>query len=205
LLFTYPTTDQKLLIPEVLIHGTTNIGVRLIRKNGIQSRGFNMFGKQKPPSSLDFGEGFYTTYNNQICRQQAVALAATRAAGYPTASPNIITISVHPDINQDSTLKCVYFDGGRNIDGLEWANFIVHHRVLKDKLKCISDICNGHPDIMIGPVADGNAISSYAMNVYNGKMSLEDFYESITQANWFPDYKQIVFGAGGIKFLRPVL
>lgn len=204
-LFTYPTADQKLMIPEVLIHGTTNIGVRFIRKHGVQPRGFNMFGKQKPPSSLDFGEGFYTTYNNQICRHQATLLATTRAAGYPTVVPNVITINVHSDINSDRTLKCVYFDGARNIDGLEWANFVAHHRVLKDKSKCTSDICNGHPDIIIGPVADGNAISAFAIDVYNGEMSLEDFYDEITQAAWFPDYKQVVFGAGAIKYLRPVL
>lgn len=205
MLFSYPITDQKLIIPEIVIHGTTNIGVKLIRQHGIQSRGFNIFGKPKPPSSLDFGEGFYCTYNNDLCRKQVTALAKTRAAGFPTAVPRVIVIKVHPDINYDSSLKCIYFDGDKSIDGLEWANFVVHHRVLKDKLKCTTDICDGHPDIMIGPVADGNAISSYAMDVFNGEMSLEDFYNEIIQATWFPEYKQIVFGERAIKYLEPVL
>lgn len=170
MLFTYPTTNQKFLIPEIVLHGTTNVGVQLIREHGIQSRGFNIFGKQKPPSSLDFGEGFYATYNNQVCRQQVTELAATRADGYPNAVPRVININVHPDINQDSTLKCVYFDGDKNIDGLEWANFIVHHRVLKDKLKCISTVCNGHPDIIIGPVADGKAISTSGFMKYTFRL-----------------------------------
>jgi len=36
-------------------------------------------------------------------------------------------------------------------------------------------------------------------------MSLEDFYDEITQAKWFPAYKQIVFGERAIKYLEPVL
>jgi len=205
LLFSYPTSDQKLLIPEIVIHGTTNIGVELIKKYGILPRGFNRFGKPKRPSSLDFGEGFYCTYNNNLCLEQAQLLSITRASMYPDAMPCVIAIRVHPDINQDSSLKCVYYDGDKNTDGLEWASFIVHHRVLKDKSRCTTEICNGHPDIMIGPVADGKAISAYANNVYNGQMSIEDFYNEITQAKWFPDYKQIVFGERAIKYLTPVL
>lgn len=205
LLFSYPTTNQKLIIPETVIHGTTSIGVKLIRQHGIRARGFKKNGKPKPPSSLDFGEGFYCTYNDDLCKQQVTALAKTRAAGFPTASPCVIDVKVHPDINCDSSLKCVYFDGDKSTDGLEWANFVVHHRVLKDKLKCTTDICDGHPDIMIGPVADGHAISTYAIDVFNGEMGIEDFYDEITQATWFPDYKQIVFGERAIKYLEPVL
>lgn len=205
LLFTYPTTDQKLIIPEIVIHGTTNIGAELIKKHGILSRGFNLFGKPKRPSSLDFGEGFYCTYNNKICREQVALLSKTRASNIPRAVPIVLTIKVHPDVNQDSTLKCVYFDGDKYTDGLEWAKFVVHHRVLKDKSKCTTDICNKHPDIMIGPVADGTAISAYAIDVFNGKMALEEFYNEITLAKWFPNYKQIVFGERAIKYLTPVL
>lgn len=205
MLFSYPTTDQKLLIPEIVIHGTTNVGVELIKQHGILSRGFNLFGKPKRPSSLDFGEGFYCTYNNKICREQVYLLSKTRASNFPGVVPCVISIRVHPDINYDNSLKCIYFDGDRATDGLEWASFIVHHRVLKDKSHCITDVCNGHPDIMIGPVADGKAISAYAIDVYNGKMSLEDFYDEVTQAKWFPDYKQIVFGERAIKYLTPVL
>jgi hypothetical protein len=133
LLFSYPTTDQKLLIPEIVIHGTTNVGVELIKKHGILSRGFNLFGKPKRPSSLDFGEGFYCTYNNNICRDQVYLLSKTRASNFPGVVPCVISIRVHPDINQDSSLKCVYYDGDKNTDGLEWASFVVHHRVLKLK------------------------------------------------------------------------
>lgn len=205
LFYSYPTANEKLLIPEVLLHGTTNIGVQWIRKFGIQSRGFTSWGKQKSPSSLDFGEGFYTSYNNKICRQQVEALAHTRASGYPAAVPRVIHIHVHPDIHQDGALKCLYFDGRKHLDGLQWADFVVHHRVLKDSVNCVATPCNGHPDIMMGPVADGNAISIYANDVFNGEMDLEKFYDIITQARWFPDYRQVVFGPRAIKYLRPVL
>jgi len=193
-----------LLIPEYVIHGTTNIGVEQIKKHGILSRGFNVFGEPKGPSSLDFGEGFYCTFDNGICRAQAVLLSITRASMH-RAKPCVISIRVNPDINQDSSLKCVYFDGDKNTDGLEWARFVVHHRVLKDKSECTTDICNGHPDLVIGPVADGRAVTAYAFDVFNGLMSLEDFYDEITQAKWFPAYKQIVFGERAIKYLEPVL
>lgn len=194
-----------MLIPETIIHGTTNIGVKQIKQYGIQSRGFNLFGKSKLSSSLDFGEGFYCTYNNIVCREQALQLARTRASIVPTATPRLIEINIDLNINQDRSLKGVYFDGNKQKDGLEWANFIVHHRVLKNLSECTRHICNGHPDIMIGPVADGNAITAYAIDVYNGKMKLEDFYHEITQATWFPNYKQIVFGKRAIKYLKPVL
>lgn len=205
LLYSYPTKDKKRLIPKTVIHGTTNLGVEKIKEHGILSRGFTLLGMRKKPSSLDFGEGFYCTYQNEICYKQAHLLSITRASRFPGAEPRVIAIHVRPDINQDQFLKCVYFDGNKDGDGLKWAHFVAHHRVHKDKSKCVNDICNGHPDIMIGPVADGKAISAYAHDVYQGRMSLEDFYDEITQAEWFPDYKQIVFGEGAIKYLEPVL
>lgn len=94
-----------------------------------------------------------------------------------------------------------FFKGDISTYGLEWARFIVHHRVLKDKVNCTNEVCNGHPDIMIGPVADGHAISAYAEDVYRGEMSIEAFYDEITKAKWFPDYKQVVFGDKAIKYL----
>ncbi|WNR44234.1 hypothetical protein [Paenibacillus roseipurpureus] len=87
-------------------------------------------------------------------------------------------IIVNQAINNDSSLKCVWFDGSWDIDGKEWAEFIVHHRLEKDSLYCTNSYCNGHPDIMIGPVADGNAISLNAEKVRDGKISIKEFYDN---------------------------
>lgn len=61
---------SNLNIPKRLIHGTVTSGAFLIHKHGIQARGFSPLGKQRPAQSLDFGEGFYCSYDNKICRQQ---------------------------------------------------------------------------------------------------------------------------------------
>jgi Protein of unknown function (DUF3990) len=203
--FIYPNNHNH--IPDHLIHGTTTIGINSIIEHGIQSRGFNVFGKQNPPSSLDFGEGFYCTYDNPVCKKQAYIRAKTKAESFliPEVKPVVIEISVDRRINQDRSLKCIYFDGSLTKDGLEWAEFIVFHRVNKDKKLCIKHPCNGHPDIIIGPVADGNAITKYAHDAYNGKITLEEFYKIVTKASWFPKYKQIVFNDKALKYLKPVL
>ena len=82
MLYQYPTQQQRLIIPDVLLHATTAKGVELISEFGIQERGYNFLRKQNPPMSLDFGEGFYCTYNNQLCNQQVSLLAQTRAKSY---------------------------------------------------------------------------------------------------------------------------
>lgn len=134
-----------------------------------------MDGDKLEAISLDFGEGFYCTKDNIICKRQALSRARTKAESLHTseaAFPVIMNINVKTAINTDSSLKCVYFDGSWAVDGKEWAEFIVHHRIEKDSLYCTNSYCNGHPDIMIGPVADGNAISLNAEKVRNGKISI---------------------------------
>ncbi|WP_407269659.1 DUF3990 domain-containing protein [Radiobacillus sp. PE A8.2] len=198
--YTYPTSDVNLKIPNVVIHGTTNIGAKLIKNHGILERGFNPLGYQKKPSSLDFGEGFYCTYNNiATCVQQVNKLSETRAKNY-SAKPVILNIEVDQLINSDTSLRCVYFDGKN--DGLDWAKFIVHHRVNKDKRYCFKEPCEKHPDIMIGPVADRKYITALAHGV-KSHSELIYFYKEIKKAPWFPQYKQIVFSGRVLKYLRP--
>lgn len=207
MIFTLPNNDSKLQIPSTLIHGTTTLGVLSIYNKGIQSRGYNISGVQNPPASLDFGEGFYCSLDNDICRKQVHLRAQTKATSFeiPGVEAKVIEIHISPKINKDSTLKCIYFDGDIKKDGLEWAEFIAFHRVFKDKNLCTVKPCIDHPDIIFGPVADGNAISKYAHDAYNNRISIEDFYSIITKSEWFPNYKQYVFHNNAIKYLQPVL
>ena len=190
-----------------LIHGTTSWGVLSISEKGIKSRGFSPLGIQNPPASLDFGEGFYCSLDNPVCRRQVEARAKTKAEGYENASvsPVILEVLVDKQINKDTSLNCLYFDGDLEVDGLKWAEYIAFHRVNKSKNKCTTSPCNGHPDIVIGPVADGLAISKYAHDVMNGSLPLEEFYNIITKSSWFPGNKQYVFSDKAIKYLAPVL
>lgn len=198
--YSYPTNDKKLFIPEKVLHGTTSIGKNLILKHGILERGFNTLGRQKKPASLDFGEGFYTTYyDDSICREQVWKLANTRAKMYQS-QPLLLTVEVNREINFDSKLKCVFFDGID--DGLDWANYIVHHRTKKDKNLCNISPCDGHPDIIIGPVADGSDVTALAHQVAQNQLKLEDFYSHISKATWFPKYRQIVFSGKALKYLK---
>lgn len=91
------------------------------------------------------------------------------------------------------------------MDGIKWAEYIAFHRVNKDKQYCIQYPCDGHPDIIIGPVADGKAITAYAHKAYNNIISYEAFYNLITRSKWFLHYKQIVFYSRSLKYLTPVL
>lgn len=131
-------------------------------------------------------------------------LLANDRADFYKSKPVIVNVSVNPLINQDSSLKCVYFDGRLEVDGLNWAEYIVHHRVYKETKYCNSKPCNGHPDIVIGPVADGKVITANAIRVIKGELSSSDFYQNLAEASWFPHYKQIVFGQNAIKYLNPL-
>lgn len=205
--FQYPTSNKNFEIPKKLIHGTTSKGVLSILRSKIQERGYNALGIQNPPSSRDFGDGFYCSLDNSICQNQVFIRAKSKADSFEDelVSPVIIGIQVNQQINKDSDLRCLYFDGRLEVDGLQWAEYIAFHRVMKDKKFCINDPCVGHPDIIIGPVADGNAITTYSHQAYNGDISIDKFYSVITQSNWFPDYKQYVFSQRAIKYLNPVL
>ena len=203
MLFSYPNDDSRFNIPGKIIHGTTELGFASIMRHNIQTRGYDILGIPTPPKSLDFGEGFYCTYNNSLCRKQARILASTRAKIF-NSKPIVISITVDSNINRDSTLKCLFFDGNINIDGLEWAEFVVFHRVNKEISRCSREPCNGHPDIIIGPVADGSAVTFYAYKVFKGDMTLLEFYYHVTKARWFPNYKQVVFGSKAIKYLSLV-
>lgn len=134
---------------------------------------------------------FYCSYDNRVCRRQVEARAKTKADGFKLSNirPVVIDIHVNPKINQDTSLNCVYFEGNINKDGLEWAEFIVFHRVMKDKKNCTTSPYHNHPDIIIGPIADGNAITSYANDVHIGIVPIKDFYNEVTKSNWFPDYR----------------
>lgn len=205
--YQFPIDDNKLNVPDKLIHGTTTTGIMSILQHNIQARGYNALGIQNPAISRDFGEGFYCSLDNDVCRSQVERRAQTKAESFnaDNISPVVLDIRINRQINNDSSLKCVYFDGRLEVDGLEWAEYVAFHRVKKDKVHCVTDICSGHPDVIIGPVADGNSISNYAHSAYNGNMSLKDFYEIITQSHWFPDYKQYVFNGKAINYLEPVL
>ncbi|OXS58129.1 uncharacterized protein DUF3990 [Bacillus sp. V-88] len=206
-IYHFPLEDSKYKIPKKLIHGTTSFGLLAISDKGIKSRGYSPLGIQNPPSSLDFGEGFYCSLDNQVCRRQVETRAKTKAESFNIdgISPIIIEVLVDKEIHTDQSLKCVYFDGRLEVDGLEWAEYIAFHRVKKDKKLCTIHPCENHPDIIIGPVADGKSVSKYAHDVYKGLLSIEEYYSIITKSSWFPEYKQYVFSDHAIKYLSPVL
>lgn len=197
MLFSYPSDEERFKIPKRIIHGTTTISLSSFLANGILAGGVDFNGIPRPPRSLDFGEGFYCSYDENICRKQVEELAKTRASGYDDCQPYILDIKVDQQINSDSSLKCVFFDG---IDRLDFARYVVHHRSL---LTCNVEPCNIHPDIIIGPVADGK-VSVNANRVLSGKISIEEFIDEISKAEWFPEYRQIVFGPRTVKYLKIV-
>ena len=193
--YCYPTDDERLHIPKRIIHGTTSLSLPSFIANGIQAGGVDFGGVPRLPRSLDFGEGFYCSYDEAICRAQVEELAKTRAGGYENCQPLILDIRVDQTINFDQSLKCLFFD---ETHGLDLARYIVHHRAL---LTCNVDPCRIHPDIIIGPVADGK-VSLHAYKVISREITIEEFFDNISKADWFPAYRQIVFGPRAVKYLK---
>jgi hypothetical protein len=189
-------------LPKYLIHGTTRIGENHIKKYGIRTRGFLFDGVTAPKKALDFGEGFYCTFNNPLCREKVTRLAVTRAMAQ-NSTPRILTLEVNDEIYKDRNLNWKTFEGN-SIDLKDWTQFVAHHRGYNGEEECTKEPCLTHPDVIIGPVADGTLINVQAQKLIRNEMTLDDFIASIIKAEWFPNYRQVVFGENAIKYLSLV-
>jgi len=92
--------------------------------------------------TLDFGEGFYTTENENQAREFAVKVCQRRS---PTLCPIVNCYDFHEDFEKYSVLK---FDAPNE----KWLNFVVERR------KGI-DLQNKY-DLIIGPVANDDVFGT---------------------------------------------
>jgi len=92
--------------------------------------------------TLDFGEGFYTTENENQARDFAVKVCARRS---PTLEPIVNCYEFSEDLNKFSVLK---FDAPNE----KWLDFVVERR------KGIA--LNKKYDLIIGPVANDDVFGT---------------------------------------------
>lgn len=92
--------------------------------------------------TLDFGEGFYTTENEEQAKNFAVKVSARRN---PMLYPVVNCYEFNRDINNFSILKF-------NAPNEEWLDFVVERR------KGIA--LNGKYDLIIGPVANDDVFGT---------------------------------------------
>ena len=121
--------------------------------------------------TLDFGEGFYTTENENQARDFAVKVCERRS---PTTYPVVNCYEFNEDFNKFSVLK---FDAPDE----KWLDFVVERRkgiILKEKY-----------DLIIGPVADDDVFGTIIL-YEAGQLDKESAIKSFKVKKL---YNQVVF------------
>lgn len=158
---------MDIITPQRLFHGTTHNLVRLFQDK-LLDQGFWRPGR-------DFGEGFYTTISAAQARIWAHRAASRSLSG--DERPCVLEIEL---IQVPSTMVPLIFLS----DSLAWAEFVMSHR--KVMVKGNPDPCKVHPDIIIGPMADGDT----------GRI-IEEAVQLNKDVHWF--YDQILRTTRGRK------
>jgi len=149
--------------PQILYHGTTENLVPSYREKLLNARYWR--------PGRDFGEGFYTTISAAQARKWAVKSAMEH---YERVNPCVLEIEL---ISLPADFVPLVFLS----DSPAWAKFIWDHRVTTRKGE---DPCERHPDLIIGPMADGDT----------GKI-VKDCVKLNKDIHWF--YDQIVRSSRG--------
>ena len=131
--------------------------------------------------TLDFGEGFYTTENENQARDFAVKISQRRNL---TLCPVVNCYEFHEDFNRFSVLK---FD----VPDEEWLDFVVGQR------KGITP--NKKYDLIIGPVANDDVFGTIIL-YETGQLDKENTIKNFKVKKL---YNQVVFCNDAVlKFLK---
>lgn len=152
---------MEIITPQRLYHGTLDIYWPSFRQRLLDASYW------KP--GRDFGEGFYTTISPAQARKWAVK-AAQRAVG--DVKPCVLEVEL---LAVPPAYEPLIFLG----ESLQWASFILEHR--KVDRKGDPDPCKVHPDIIVGPMADGDTGKILAECVQWNK-DVRWFYDRITRS-----------------------
>ncbi|CAH1203710.1 hypothetical protein PAECIP111891_02400 [Paenibacillus allorhizoplanae] len=158
---------MDIITPQRLYHGTTNNLVNLFQDKLLDSRYWR--------PGRDFGEGFYTTISTAQARNWARKAAARSIMGHELAC--VLEIEL---ISIPAKMEPLIFLS----DSLAWAQFVMSHRSVMNKGE--DDPCHKHPDIIIGPMADGDT----------GRI-IEEAVQLNKDVHWF--YDQILRTTRGRK------
>ncbi|OCT13687.1 hypothetical protein A8709_19060 [Paenibacillus pectinilyticus] len=150
---------MDIITPQRLYHGTTDNLVSLFQDKLLVSKYWR--------PGRDFGEGFYTTISAAQARIWARKAAARSLLG--NEHPCVLEIELLTIPNQMEPL--IFLS-----DSLAWAEFVMSHR--RVMIKGEADPCHKHPEIIIGPMADGDTgrIIEEAVQL---KLDVHWFYDQI--------------------------
>jgi hypothetical protein len=150
--------QMEIITPERLYHGTTDNFVPAFQKRLLDCRYWR--------PGRDFGEGFYTTISAAQARKWAHKASSSRSlfANERACVLEIELVSMPPNVEPLIFLR----------DSLAWADFVMGHRKIYSKGS--KDPCKRHPDIIIGPMADGDT----------GKI-IEEAVQLDKDVHWFYD------------------
>lgn len=159
-------------LPDIVYHGTLQK-----YKNSLEY-GIDL---NCSKNNLDFGKGFYTTFNYN----QAVKFAYKRAE-LSNDKPMVVTYDITKELIEQIGLNSLVFEETNE----KWYEFIFNNRVKKEYM--ISDFHNKNSlyDIVYGNVADGN-IGLITRKAQNNQA---DFQEFMSQVKPFSDeFNQLSF------------
>lgn len=153
---------MDIITPQRLYHGTTDNYLPSFRDKLLNSRYWR--------PGRDFGEGFYTTISVGQARKWAYKGMRSSLQADVRACVLEIELRAIPEACQ----PLIFLS-----DSLAWAQFIMLHRLVERKGE---DPCEpGHPDIIIGPMADSDTgkIIKEALQL---NKDAQWFYEQITRS-----------------------
>lgn len=152
---------MEIITPQHLYHGTVDTYWPSFRKRLLDASYWR--------PGRDFGEGFYTTISPAQARKWAVK-AARSAVG--DVRPCVLELEL---LGVPEPYEPLIFLG----ESLQWASFILEHRKVEHKGD--PDPCGSHPDIIVGPMADGDTGKILAECV-QWKQDVHWFYDRITRS-----------------------
>ncbi|WNR46778.1 DUF3990 domain-containing protein [Paenibacillus roseipurpureus] len=158
---------MDIITPQRLFHGTTHNLVGHFKERLLDQCYWR--------PGRDFGEGFYTTISAAQARIWAHRAASRSLRGDERPCVLEIELTQVPA----SMVPLIFLS-----DSLAWAEFVMAHR--KVTIKSQPDPCKAHPDIIIGPMADGDT----------GRI-IEEAVQLNKDVHWF--YDQILRTTRGRK------